>query len=175
MHRGGFFFGLPSGKKIACKKMLIAFKLPNTLPIFNEQQQKHLSPQMHHNISQLYIFLHLNFMLIERQHHLTVLIVLFVIGNTLCLCQGKQHSCSKTFPLLTIVFLSWQNIVFKQKNGKIWKTLFFYCKFNFLQNLFWGKTKNLQFFHITKWEVNLLILNFKKKSLLLTSKSQDCN
>jgi hypothetical protein len=106
MHRGGFFFGLPSGKKIACKKMLIAFKLPNTLPIFNEQQQKHLSPQMHHNISQLYIFLHLNFMLIERQHHLTVLIVLFVIGNTLCLCQGKQHSCSKTFPLLTIVFLS---------------------------------------------------------------------
>jgi hypothetical protein len=43
MHRGGFFFGLPSGKKIACKKMLIAFKLPNTLPIFNEQQQNFVS------------------------------------------------------------------------------------------------------------------------------------
>ncbi len=101
-----FFSGCQVAKKLPAKKMLIAFKLSNTLPIFNEQQQKHLSPQMHHNISQLYIFLHLNFMLIERQRHLTVLIVLFVIGNTLCLCQGKQHSCSKIFPLLTIVFLS---------------------------------------------------------------------
>jgi hypothetical protein len=118
---------------------------------YSMNNNKTLFPQMHHNISQLYIFLHLNFMLIERQRHLTVLIVLFVIGNALYLCQGKQHSYSK-FSSLDHCFLLWQNIVFKQKNVKIWKTLFFYCKFNFL--------KNLQFFYITKWEINLLLLNY---------------
>jgi len=43
MHPGGFFFGVAKWKNFAPKKMLIAFKLPNTLPIFNEKQQNFVS------------------------------------------------------------------------------------------------------------------------------------
>jgi hypothetical protein len=93
--RGGFFFGLPSGKNLPPKKC----------------------------------WLHSNFL-------------------TLYLCQGKQHSYSK-FSSLDHCFLLWQNIIFKQKNGKIWKTLFFYCKFNLIL-FFWGQKQKISNFFISQ-------------------------
>jgi hypothetical protein len=43
MHPGGFSFRVAKWQKFAPNKMLIAFKLPNTLPMFNEKQQNFVS------------------------------------------------------------------------------------------------------------------------------------
>jgi len=49
-----FFSGCQVAKKLPAKKMLIAFKLPNTLPIFNEQQQNFVSTNASYHITIIY-------------------------------------------------------------------------------------------------------------------------
>ncbi len=60
-----FFLGLPSGKNLPPRKCWLHSNFLTLCP-YSMKNNKTLSPQMHHNISQLYIFLHWNFMLIER-------------------------------------------------------------------------------------------------------------
>lgn len=97
-------------------------------------------------------------MLIEGQRHLTVLIVLFVTPFT----YAKVNNIAiQNFPLLTIVFYCDKTSFLNRKMGEFGKlcfstvnsTLFYFI-------LFWGITKNLQFFYITKWEIIFFILNY---------------
>jgi hypothetical protein len=65
----------------------------------------------------------------------------------------------QNFPLLTIVFYCNKTLFLNRKMGKFGELCFSTVNSTF-KKLIWGKTKNLQFFNITKWEINLFILNY---------------
>jgi hypothetical protein len=76
---------------------------------------------------------------LKGQGHLTVLIVLFVIGNTLYLCQGKQHSYSKFSSLDHCFFIVTKHCFETEKWKKYGKLCFSSVNSTFFEKNFGGE------------------------------------